>query len=244
MSFFSKLAKEFTRWTLRVRLQKIAGSVSLAAAVLAIASVDSIWLDKRDLSRRESHELVQLAPEIWRPRRPNPEAALAPVTKPKTRILAAAEKPAVKPLQSEISQSFEQDELQDRNPFAHLSSTEPLQNLLRKGVVKFKRETYRSPVYREESGYDIISYEVEHPDHSKSSILAYLEKAEGEDTGKAGADGRLPFVVFMVSKGNSTDFSFYRGGSLIEQSELTREEAQAFVSHRLRDGIPFLSVAR
>src|SRR6185312_12646006 len=60
-------------------------------------------------------------------------------------IIAAPTPSTFKPLQSALSQSLEQDELKDENPFAHLSNLDPLKEIMRKGVVKFHRETYRSP---------------------------------------------------------------------------------------------------
>ncbi len=224
----------------QARARRTFGGLSVMAAMLAIASIDTVWIDRSEIARHEVHELVRISESTWRAKRPQKADALASVLDDQV--------VAKKPLQSALSRSLEHDELQEQNPFANLSSQDPLQAILRKGVSHLHRVTFRSPTYKEESGYDMISYEIEHPDRSRSSILAYLDKyseLSSEDT-EASEDAveRLPFVAFMVSSGEVTEFSFYRGGNLVEQSDLTHAEAQAFVAQRLRDGIPFLNVAR
>ena len=150
-----------------------------------------------------------------------------------------------KPLQSALSQSFEQDELNDMNPFTHLSSLEPLHQIMVKGVSRFRRATLRSPDYQDEGGYDLLSYEVEHNDGAKSSILAYLEKPDPTMWRNVGApDQRIPFVIFMVSEGDHARYFFFRNGDLIEQSEMSASDAQALIARRMSLGIPLLSVAR
>ncbi len=214
------------------RSRKVFGSLCLSAGVLAIANVETIWQEYHRGALQESHELINAHNKGWLP-------------KGKTE-LATRGTTIYKPLQSALSRSLEQDELHEQNPFSHLSSLEPLQEIMKKGVAKFQRETFRSPAYQEESGYDMISYEIEHPDGSRSSILAYLERADqaGPKRDIGAPDERIPFVVFMVASEKGSTYSYYRGDALVEQSGLTTTEAQAFVAQRLSSGVPFLSVSR
>ncbi len=192
--------------------------------------------------QQEHHELVRGRDSTW--------------TTAKNKVHdEARESGDFKPLQSALSRSLEQDELLEQNPFAHLSNLDPIQEIMRKGVMTFHREVFRSPNYKSESGYDIISYVVEHTDSTQSTILAYLESDSAHlesdsahlesDSTQTGEQEKVPFVVFMVSNAaKGSTYSFYRGGALVEQSQLTTGEASAFVAQRLKNGIPFLSVAR
>jgi hypothetical protein len=208
------------------RLQKIVGSIFVSAAVLAIANVETIWQGyHRDELREEAQTLApkQIVPHI--------------------KLKAAVH--GVKPLQSELSQTLEGDELKDANPYAELSTMDPLQQIMRRGVASYRRETYRSPDYQDEGGYDLVSYKIEHSDGSRSSILAYLEHPDGHQARNVGApDQRIPFVIFMVSNGETSRYYFFRSGQLIEQSDLTQDEAQSLVSHRIGQGVPFFAVSR
>ena len=143
------------------RAQKIFGSLCISAGVLAIANVETIWQEYHRGSFQESHELINAHGNRWLPNKPG--------------IVAAAPGTTFKPLQSALSRSMEQDELHEQNPFAHLSSLEPLQEIMKKGVAKFQRETFRSPSYQEESGYDMISYEIVHADVALTRFVGVLE---------------------------------------------------------------------
>jgi hypothetical protein len=222
---------------LRNPLQKILGSISLSAAVLSIANIDTFWMDFLKDSRQESHELVQTAPSTWKPTH-TPDSPKAPVKE-------ASHSSNFKPLQSDLSRSLEQDELLERNPYASLSNLDSLQTVLKMGVTKFHREAFRSSAFQEDSGYDIVSYEIEHPDGGRSQILAYLDKADPSDIRDVGsADVRVPFVVFMVARGETRNYSFYRSGVLMDQREMSVQDADDYVAGRIRNSIPFLSVAR
>ncbi|MGZ3721437.1 MAG: hypothetical protein ACXVA9_00820 [Bdellovibrionales bacterium] len=214
-------------------LRKGAVTVSVSAGCLAIANVETIWQEYHSRDHQETNRFV------------GTQAGSGKGKSPVKLAIPSEGQVAYKPLQSALSQSLEEDELQDGNPFAHLSTLEPLQKIMQKGVAHFHRETFRSPEYHEESGYDLLSYEIEHTDGSKSGVIAYLEKPEAEtSTAVGGPDGKVVFVVFMVANGPNSSLSFYRGGDLVEQSELSTSEVQTLVSHRLSQGIPFLSVSR
>ncbi len=218
-----------SKWALRI--QRFIGSLCISAAVLAIANVEAVWQEYRHSDAVEN--LQQTSKD-------------GKMAKKKTTLALDENIPAgFKPLQSALSRSFEQDELMDQNPFAHLSSSDPLQQIMTKGVTKFHREVYRSPEYQGESGYDLVSYEIEHTDGSKSTVLAYLDRADPNMWRNVGApDERIPFIIFMVSSGEGATYSFFRAGHLVEQSALTSTQARDIVAQRLSLGIPFLSVSR
>ncbi len=213
-------------------LRKGAVTISVSAGCLAIANVETIWQVHQSQDHQEQNRFLA-------------SRSSGGKKSPVKLAIPANEKVAYKPLQSALSRSLEEDELHDENPFAHLSTLEPLQKIMQKGVAHFHRETFRSPDYHEESGYDLLSYEIEHTDGSKSGVMAYLEKPEaGTSTAIGAPDTRMVFVVFMVANGASSNLSFYRSGELIQQSELSTSEVQTFIAHRLSEGIPFLSVSR
>ena len=207
------------------RLRKVVGSVVISAGILAIANVETIWQEYH-------HDQLQ-------------ETQVVRHNKHTKHLAPAVTATALRPLQSELSRSLEQDELKDDNPFTQLSTMAPLQEIMQRGVAKFQRETLRSPEYHDEGGYDILTYEVEHQDGTKSSILAYLEHADDSSGHKVGGpDERVPFVVFLLSNGATSRYFFFRSGQLLTQSELTPSEAQALLTNRLSQGVPFFSVSR
>lgn len=210
------------------KVHKAAASLTMSVAVLAIANVEMIWQGYQ--AKTEVNENLQAHGQSQHTR-----VKLELETKPDH----------FKPLQSALSQSLEQDELKDENPFAHLANLDPLRQLMNKGVTKFHRETFRSPDYQDESGYDLLSYEITHGDGSKSSILAYLEKTDSTLWRNVGApDPRAVYVVFYVAGKEQTVYSFFRSGVLVEQAELSQADAEKQVAQRLSQGVPFLSVSR
>lgn len=217
------------------KIRRVVGTICVSAGVLAIANVETIWQEYHRTDPNEHHESVSLKKtKRWTLAQ---KVALGPAID--------ASSPNFKPLQSALSRSLEQDELGDENPFSHLANLDPLHEIIGKGVTKFRRETFRSPQYQGENGYDLVSYEVQHSDGSQSSILAYLERANATTWHNVGApDDRITSVVFMVANGIGATYSSYRAGALTEQSTLTSTEAQTLISQRLVSGIPFLSVSR
>ena len=213
-----------------LRTQRVLGTFAVSMGVLAIANIEMFWQNYRATDHAESNAALH-----------------AGRAKRKIVDLAGGEsgKENFKPLQSALSQSLEQDEIRDENPFAHLSNLDPLRQVMKKGVAKFHREVYRSPDYQEESGYDLISYTIDHPAGGKSTILAYLEKSEANLWRNVGSpDRRTIHVVFFIGNGDKSSYSFFAGGDLMEQAELSAADAQAQVTQRLSQGVPFLSVSR
>lgn len=144
-----------------------------------------------------------------------------------------------------LRDSLAQDEFIDTNPFATLADVGPINAVFAKGVKNFERTTFRSPDHQGESGYDLLQYEVEHPGGGKSIIVAYLERPVLTASRNVGAiDERIPFVMVMSHEGEQAVYSYYRSGSLIEQTKISWTDAQSLVAQRLNASVPFLSVSR
>ncbi len=146
---------------------------------------------------------------------------------------------------------LEQDDLADQNPFANLSSQDPLNDIFKAGVVRFQRKTLRSRTYRDESGYDLVHYEIDQAGGHKSQILAYLEREAGEITeGDISGEGQpsmhveVPVILVVRNAGEQSEYSVFRDGALIESSTISTPDADHLLTQRLSDGIPFLSVSR
>lgn len=209
------------------RLRQIFATVSLSAGVLATMNTELLWQDFQAPARNEVGAVAKLVDGAASSARAHDDGGLTAA-------------------QVSFQDSLAQDEMKDENPFLSLSSNDPLNKILDKGVLSFRREAFRSPNYREESGYDLLSYEITHPDKTVSTILAYLENpgaANGEPQALGGEE-RATFVMFMVSAGPQTAQYFFRKNTLIERSDLTPAEARAIVSRRLNTGVPFISVSR
>jgi hypothetical protein len=75
--------------------------------------------------------------------------------------------------------------------------------------------------------------------------MAYLERSSLVAQKAVGVpDERIPFVVVVLRDGERVNYSYYRSGDLIENTELPLSEAESLLAQRLSQGIPFLSVAR
>ncbi|MBX3022259.1 MAG: hypothetical protein KF799_11355 [Bdellovibrionales bacterium] len=200
--------------------KRISVSIFLSAAVLSIASVESLWHDRNapDLLREETQKNLRVA------------------------LDAATEKATVAtdPTQAErLRFTFTQDEFGNVSPFGQLNTIAPLTQMMNKGVVGFNRQAYRSPQYKEEVGYDLLQYEIEHKDGSKSYVLAYLERPlEGNP------DELVPVVIVMQGHQGAAKQSLFRSGQLVEQGDLSLAQVQSLMTQKLNSGVPFFSVAR
>lgn len=214
-----------------LQARRVIGSFCVSAAVLAIANVETIWQEYHRAEIQESGRDLRYVAR-WRPQ------------KAKVSNLKLPED-VRNPQQTQFNQSLKQDELNDENPFDHLGNLDPLKRIIALGIVKFRRETFRSPDYQQESGYDLLSYSVSQADGSHSTILAYLDRPELNTWHNVGApDVRIPFVAIVIGGGEQSSYNLYRNGELIEQSLLPGIEAEAIVSHKLSQGVPFMSVSR
>jgi hypothetical protein len=178
------------------------------------------------------------------------EAKVAQIRQAKERLLEKLKTPVVAKTKSPeqagaLRDSLAQDEFGDMNPFADLANVEPLKALFAKGVKRFERTTYRSPNHQGESGYDLLEYQIEHPQGGQSIIMAYLERPVLTATRGVGMiDERIPFVMVVTNEGEKTNYAYYRSGELVEQNNIPWAEAQGLVAQRLNASVPFLSVSR
>lgn len=137
-----------------------------------------------------------------------------------------------------------EDELVSGNPFANLSSSEPLNGIYARGIFNFDRQTFRSSNYIDESGYDVIRYDIEHSDHTHSFILAYVESDRGLAHIGEVRSVRVPVVLILSSGPAEWQNYTFRNGLLKEHSTLKVDEAQALLDAKLASSVPFLSVSR
>jgi hypothetical protein len=215
----------------KVKARRFAGSLCLSFAILAIANVETIWNEYRHTDPQDAGLLMKSVSG----KKAAVKMALAPASRPGT----------FKPLQSELSQSLEQDEFIDGNPFAHLATLDPLHQIMSRGVSRFHRETYRSPDYHDESGYDMVHYEIEHPDGRNSVVLAYLDRGIAGVHEIGAPDQGVPVVIFLVAMdGEEVSYAVFRASQAVEQTKLPTAKAQELVAQRLSEGVPFLSVSR
>ncbi len=139
------------------------------------------------------------------------------------------------------------DDMADQNPFANLSSEVPLQQVFAGGVARFQREALRSGAYRDESGYDILHYEIEQSGGRKAHLLAYLDRSLeslGSTDGEPEVQADTLVVMVLKPVGEGLEMAVFRDGVLIETSAISTAVADSLVAQRLNNGIPFLSVAR
>ena len=152
-------------------------------------------------------------------------------------------------LTDQLRQLMSEDELGLGNPFANLSSEDALNAIFKSEIKAFERQTLRSPTYRDESGYDLVHYEILHANGTMSNVLAYIDPHE-KFQANANASGvpqvREDVVVVMIltPKQDKNEYAVYRGGALEEVRLLIPEEGEAMLAQRLEAGIPFLSVSR
>jgi len=148
---------------------------------------------------------------------------------------------------AQLKALLSQDDLADQNPFANLSSEDPLNNIYRAGVVRFERQTMRSRSYRDESGYDLVHYTIDQAGGHKSHILVYLERTleslEHPD-GEPSMQKEIPVIIVTMNNGDESEYSVFRDGALIETSSIPTTQADNLLAQRLANGIPFLSVSR
>lgn len=213
-----------------------AGGLCLSFAILAIANVETIWDEYHHGDMLNTHLIATVKTRMLPYKSSGPKEAGAS---------AEHSRHVLRPLQSELSQALEDDEIKEENPYAGLASLDALHQIMKAGVTKFRRETYRSPGYQDESGYDMVHYEIEHPDGRTSVILAFVDRTEVIGPHDIGTPDRgVPIVIFMTSKGDAMAYSMFQSGKLIEQSELPTAKAQQLIANRLAEGVPFLSVSR
>ena len=205
-------------------LKRVFGSVLVSAGILAIANVETIWQEYHHEELREDNVLIKkVAYKSHRAKRVSLNLRPTP-----TKHQEGIEQ------QAALIESLERDEIADENPFANLKDLAPLQATMRKGVISFERNVYRSPSYQSESGYDLLTYTVTHPDNSKSTIVVYNE-----------ASTCVTFAVADLEvNGEAIDYFLFETGNLKEHVKLTAADADSRFAARLSAAVPFLSVSR
>lgn len=211
-----------------ILFKRIMTSVFMSAAILAIANIDT-FVHENQQNKDFSREQMRVAKDRLRQR--------LQVTEPKTN------KP--RGLVNMLRDSLAQDEFNDMVPFASLSTLDPLNKVLQKGVLHYERTVFRSPDYQGESGYDLVQYDIEHSGGKRSTILAYLDRPELTVSRNIGApDPRIPVVMIIEGQGESSFYSLYRNGNLTEQTAIPAADVSGLVAQRIALSIPFLSVSR
>lgn len=217
--------------------RKIVVSILLSAAVLSIANVDMLWQEhlhgsnpdvRREATVRQLRARLTEATKV--------AAAASPET---GRRGTGASKAAFGGLVARLRDTLAQDEIGDTNPYATLSSLDPLTQVLNRGVADYRRQAFRSPRYKDEVGYDLVHYEIQHPDKTISNILAFLDYPL--------AEGTEPVPTVLILEGQAGDLvrqTLFRAGTLTDQSGTSQAQAQASVNLRLSSGVPFISVSR
>lgn len=130
-----------------------------------------------------------------------------------------------------LRRALAQDEIYSQNPFETLTTADTLQKILDRGVVHFERETMRSNDYQDEHGYDLVHYQIEHPDSGLSHILAF------------GQPNQLS-VLLLTPAGEKVEYALFEDGTLNELFLIPNEEGDAKLAQRLSTSIPFLSVTQ
>lgn len=211
-----------------VVIRRIMTSFFVAAAILAIANIDT-FVHENDQNKQFTRERMRVAKDRLRQR------------------LEVADRKMEKPrgLVNMLRDSLAQDEFNDVVPFATLSTLDPLTQVVQKGVRHFERTVFRSPDYQGESGYDLVQYDIEHADGKHSTILAYLDRPLLTASRNVGApDARIPVIMILEARGEISLYSLYRSGDLVEQSEIPAADMSGLVAQRIALSIPFMSVSR
>lgn len=200
-------------------------SLCLSAGVLSVATIDSVFQEER-----HSGDLVKARIEL---------------SKKILRRLNREHKHELDQKSLAFHDSIAADEIGDTNPFLALSTLDPITSILERGIRSFSREVFRSPDYHAETGYDLVHYEIQLNDGTRADLMAYLERSSLVAQKAVGTpDERTPFVVVLSRSGESVNYSYYRAGDLIENTQIPALEADSLLTQRLSQGIPFLSVAR
>ncbi len=140
------------------------------------------------------------------------------------------------PVTAQWIAAIQTDAFGDRLIFEHLSTTEPLKSILKKGIVSFERKTLRTPDYRAEEGYDLLIYEIRHPLSGVSRVMAYFEK-DGE--------AKTLKIVFLTGRMGETsvDLVEFNGDLLASQRQVSLNDAQILFDHELRDASTLMSAS-
>jgi hypothetical protein len=135
---------------------------------------------------------------------------------------------------------LEHDEINEKNPFAHLTPSDALNDLFSHPIESFERRVFRRPAYKGTFGYDVVQYDIFYRDGKRASILAKVT----EDPTNLSEEKILVSVhreflaegVFLVSQ--------YLDDVLMDEREMSLDAVQTLVAQQVRNAVPFMSVAR
>lgn len=141
-----------------------------------------------------------------------------------------------------LLERIEADEFDRGNPFAIIDQPYPLALILSRKIESYQRDAYRSSHFQGQMGYDVIKYEITHPDKSVSFILAYKERTASEQVAIGVKDSRPIFSLFLVATDNGEYFmSSTEENKPSENRQLSKTEALARVSSRLESSTPLMT---
>lgn len=141
---------------------------------------------------------------------------------------------ALKGIERELLDSLLGDEFSQGNPFDSLDNVYPFALMLQKGVRSFSRDAYRSPQFMGGLGYDVVKYEVVHPDQSRSFVLAYKDKTAPAQVAIGRKDSRPVFSLFMVPQDQDQVYmSLFENGRPVTNKVVSMESALAQITARV-----------
>lgn len=117
----------------------------------------------------------------------------------------------------ELISSLKTDEISGVSPFQN-PENEPLATIMKSKVISYNRTTYRSPNHAEESGYDVVHYEISTSSDKTIEIMGVADRETDIST------------LFLFD--NSALKQNYLGGSLSTQKKISWEEAKKEIEDR------------
>ena len=158
------------------------------------------------------------------------------VPQAKTTPLAPRAGPPVNVVAEQWVAAIQSDVFGDTSIFSELASQEAFTNILKKGIVSFERKTLRSPNYKDEDGYDLVVYEVQHPLSQVSRVLAY---EEGDEDHRS-----IEVLVLSGQPGESTaELVQFDGKTVASQRQVTWMEAQKLFDQELSQASTLMSAS-
>ncbi|MBI5629454.1 MAG: hypothetical protein HY921_01070 [Elusimicrobia bacterium] len=129
------------------------------------------------------------------------------------------------------------------NPFYRLRTMEPIARILQRGIASITRTTYQSSQHAQawNVGYDMVRYEIVHPDGAKSFIDAFRKSDNPYDHMMGGVDLRPTYHSILISDGNGQMTGYlYKNGELEQNGAISLQEgltmAESFVSLSMKKG--------
>lgn len=139
---------------------------------------------------------------------------------------------------STLTERLLQDEFGDLAPFQDVAHSESLKEVLDKGVKRFDRQAYRSSQFVWSEGYDVVRYEIDHEDGTKSYVLAYRDSGSHEAP-KVGTDKDLRDIrVLVYATENAEKMSltrFTNGQMIVKTSGLSLDTIKTEMSQMLQN---------